>query len=720
MQVHARDAGTGKAPDAAPGSLGQSLPWLLTACLFLPPCLGTLSAADAAAPFSTPPRLVRVGLYQNPPKILRDEAGQPAGIFVDLLEQIAEEENWRLEFVDCPWSECLEKLENGGLDLMPDVAWSLERSEVLDFHQTAVIQSWSRIYAPSSGGFNLLEDLQGARVAVVSRSIHQEVFQTLAKGFGYRIEMVEVASMTEAFERVANGGADAAIVNHLFGQAHCHPYGLQATAIEFNPSTLFYAVAKGRNGDLLQSIDRHLDRWISQPGSTYYSTLGHWVPSQKKHLPRWLGGLIFAGLLLLAALAGLVLFLRRLVRMRTRRLMHAHEEWRRSQQRFQTLTAISPVGIFQTSADGATTFVNPRWCEIAGLSQEAALGHGWLQAIHPDDRMGLEKGWQDAFHLARVSQTTYRFLHPDGRTVWVQGQAVPELDEHGEILGYVGTITDISLRVLAEEQLKKLNLELEHRVAERTGELEAALVQAREADRLKSAFLATMSHELRTPLNSIIGFTGVMLQGLAGPLNGEQEKQLNMVRKSASHLLALINDVLDLSKIESGQLEISAAAFDVADAVRSVLRTVSDQAEKKGLTLEAVLPPAAPLLFSDQRRVEQILLNLLSNAIKFTLRGGVKMTVKALEESMHFEVQDTGIGIAEQHLAHIFHPFFQIDTGLNRRHEGTGLGLAISMHLAELLGGRLTASSRLAEGSAFMLELPLQCSGGPHGPRIDH
>jgi PAS domain S-box-containing protein len=702
--------------------LCMSLSWLGGACLSLPTCLGALPAADGAAPAAnpTPPRLVRVGLYQNPPKILRDEAGQPAGIFVDLLEQIAEEENWQLNFVDCPWSDCLKELQRGSLDLMPDVAWSLERAEVLDFHQTAVIQSWSRIYAPSSGDFNLLEDLRGARVAVVARSVHQEVFQTLAKGFGYRIEMVEVDSMAAAFELVASKEADAAIVNHLFGQAHCSQYGLQATSIEFNPSTLFFAVAKGRNADLLQGIDRQLDRWISRPGSAYYSTLGHWVPGQEKPLPRWLGGATLAGLVLLAGLVGLTLFLRRLVRMRTQRLLQTHEEWRRSQQRFQTLTAISPVGIFQTSADGATTFVNPRWCEIAGVSQEAALGHGWLQAIHPDDRQILEKGWQEAFHLAKISQTTYRFLHPDGRTVWVQGQAVPELDEHGEILGYVGTITDISLRVLAEEQLKKLNLELEHRVAERTGELEEALVQAREADRLKSAFLATMSHELRTPLNSIIGFTGVMLQGLAGPLNREQEKQLNMVRKSASHLLALINDVLDLSKIESGQLEVSPTAFDVGDAVRSVLRTVADQAEKKGLTLEAILPPAPPVLVSDQRRVEQILLNLLSNAIKFTLRGGVKMTVNSQEGELFFAVQDTGIGIAEQNLARIFHPFFQIDTGLNRRHDGTGLGLAISRYLAHLLGGSLTVTSRVAEGTTFVLQLPLEISGGSHGPRPNH
>ena len=162
-------------------------------------------------------------------------------------------------------------------------------------------------------------------------------------------------------------------------------------------------------------------------------------------------------------------------------------------------------------------------------------------------------------------------------------------------------------------------------MARRTAELAVAKERAESADRLKSAFLATMSHELRTPLNSIIGFTGIMLQGLAGPLNAEQTKQLGMVQSSARHLLALINDVLDISKIEAGQLEIRAEQFDLRSSLEKVAALVKPLAEKKGLALRVVLSPDVGQAVSDRLRVEQVLLNLLNNAVKFTERGEVTL-----------------------------------------------------------------------------------------------
>lgn len=282
----------------------------------------------------------------------------------------------------------------------------------------------------------------------------------------------------------------------------------------------------------------------------------------------------------------------------------------------------------------------------------------------------------------------------------------------------VGVGIDISERQRAEQALRELNETLEHKVAERTGELEEALVRAEAADRLKSAFLATMSHELRTPLNSIIGFTGILAQGLAGPLNDEQAKQLGMVRNSARHLLALINDVLDISKIEAGQLDVRADSFDLPELLRSVTASVMPLAEKKGLTLTASLSPVLGEMVSDRRRVEQILLNLLNNAIKFTEKGGVTLTADRIDAyqppdggapvvAVRLRVRDSGIGISAHDLGSLFQPFRQIDTGLARQHEGTGLGLAICRRLAGLLGGEISAASTAGRGSVFTAVLPL-------------
>jgi len=268
-------------------------------------------------------------------------------------------------------------------------------------------------------------------------------------------------------------------------------------------------------------------------------------------------------------------------------------------------------------------------------------------------------------------------------------------------------ITDISSRVRAEEELHVLNEELETRVAERTTELALAKERAEAADRVKSAFLAAMSHELRTPLNSIIGFTGIILQGLPGPLNPEQEKQLKMVQGSARHLLALINDVLDLSKIEAGQLEVEKELFDARASIAAVLQLVTPLAEKKGLALSASVSPEIGELKNDRRRFEQILINLLNNGVKFTEKGSVRIECVVDGDELVIRVSDTGIGIRREDLGKLFQAFQQVDVGLTRNHEGTGLGLSICKRLVEKMGGRIWVESEYGVGSVFTFTLPL-------------
>jgi signal transduction histidine kinase len=210
-----------------------------------------------------------------------------------------------------------------------------------------------------------------------------------------------------------------------------------------------------------------------------------------------------------------------------------------------------------------------------------------------------------------------------------------------------------------------------------------------------------------------------MLRGLAGPLNDEQTKQLGMVRGSARHLLELINDVLDLSKIEHGQLDVHREPFDLRESVTRVVASVAPLAAKKGLVLATDVPGQLPLMMSDQRRVEQILLNLLNNAIKFTEEGSVSLNVDLVPDGLddpgeearrtvRIRVVDTGIGIERNDLAMLFQPFQQIDSGLSRQHEGTGLGLAICRRLAGLLGGDIVAASEWRKGSTFTVTLPME------------
>jgi signal transduction histidine kinase len=279
-----------------------------------------------------------------------------------------------------------------------------------------------------------------------------------------------------------------------------------------------------------------------------------------------------------------------------------------------------------------------------------------------------------------------------------------------DLATYLGTIAFEQER--ARSALIAANQRLEGEVSQRTRDLRRALARAKEADRVKSAFLATMSHELRTPLNSIIGFTGLLRQEIPGPLNDEQKKQLDMVRDSSRHLLELINDVLDISKIEAGQLQTTRERFSVRETLQSIHGTLRPSAEKKGLTFEYRPGSEVQEMVSDERRVRQIVINLVNNAIKFTQHGEIVLSAEADDRQgqrrLTIQVRDTGVGIDESYRSEIFKSFSQVDTGLTRFHEGTGLGLAICKRLCALLGGSILLESSVGSGSTFTVVLPLE------------
>lgn len=273
-------------------------------------------------------------------------------------------------------------------------------------------------------------------------------------------------------------------------------------------------------------------------------------------------------------------------------------------------------------------------------------------------------------------------------------------DRKGRPRGIVGVLADITSQKETE------------------AELAVARDAAEAADRVKSAFLATMSHELRTPLNSIIGFTGILLQELAGPLNGEQARQLEMVRSSARHLLALINDVLDISRIEAGEIALRGDSFLLAESLDKVVGIARPLAEAQGLDLVTKFDDNPGRIEGDSRRVEQIVLNLISNAIKFTSKGSVSVTASRVETAgepphVRISVTDTGIGIRDSDLDELFTPFRQIDSRLSREHEGTGLGLAICKLLTQMMGGRLEVDSEWGKGSEFRVLLPVHPPSRP-------
>lgn len=325
------------------------------------------------------------------------------------------------------------------------------------------------------------------------------------------------------------------------------------------------------------------------------------------------------------------------------------------------------------------------------------------------------------------------FQRADGKVDWVRWEIRPWHEAQGEIGGIILFSEVITERKKVDQELKEHREHLEELVQERTAELkdsQTALMnmvedlnqkteelgisneRLKELDRLKSIFIASMSHELRTPLNSIIGFTGIILQGMAGGINEEQRDQLQRVSRAGKHLLALITDVIDISKIEAGKIEAYAEEFQIESVLNEAVSNLKLQIREKGLELEVNIIPKKIILKTDRKRLLQCVLNLLSNAVKFTEKGKIAIVAEDKGDIMQLSVTDTGIGIKEEDLPMLFNSFVRLDSPLKMSVSGTGLGLYLTKKLVtEVLGGEVVATSNYGKGSTFMLSIPKNLRG---------
>jgi PAS domain S-box-containing protein len=434
-------------------------------------------------------------------------------------------------------------------------------------------------------------------------------------------------------------------------------------------------------------------------------------------------------------------------------ILQRANELRRLTQFQRTILDNVAHGIVSTTPDGLVSSFNPAAERLLGYTAEEVVGRLTPVCWHDPEEVARralqlteELGQRvlpgfDVFsarlRLNLPEENEWTFIRKDGTRIPVLLSVSALRDESGQVTGFVGLTYDFTERKRAEEEIRILNQELEQRVAKRTAELETksvelqdsqralmnivadlnektaeleqANIKLKEVDRLKSMFIASMSHELRTPLNSIIGFSSIMLNEWTGPLNSEQKENVAAVLRSGKHLLSLINDVIDVSKIEAGKIDSIVQDFDVHDVVMEAVETIKKDIEKKGLELIARAP--RQILRSDRRRLLQCLLNLLSNAVKFTAKGcvGVYAELSADGSMVSIAIEDTGIGIKEKDLDKLFSPFVRLHTQGESVVPGTGLGLYLTHKLLrEILNGDLLVTSTYGVGSRFTMRVPTQ------------
>jgi PAS domain S-box-containing protein len=422
---------------------------------------------------------------------------------------------------------------------------------------------------------------------------------------------------------------------------------------------------------------------------------------------------------------------------------------RESEIRFRSAFETAAIGMALNDLDGRFFKVNQALCEILGYSESELLSLTYQEITHADHMQSdseavqsLLRGEISSFHLEK------RLWHKDGYIVWISLSVSLVRNINQQPIYLIAQLQNISDRKQAEIALFQLNKELEDRVNQRTEDLkqtESSLIATNEqlaqanaelarATRLKDEFLANMSHELRTPLNAILGMAEGMQDSVFGEVNEPQIKALQTIERSGSHLLSLINDILDIAKIASGQIELEYTPISVEMLCQSSLVFIKQQAHKKQIQLETKLQPNLPDLNVDERRIRQVLINLLTNAVKFTPQGGcitLEVSYRSQEESslsrtdpsintpdnscavnyLRIAVIDTGIGIAPENIQKLFQPFIQIDSALNRQYQGTGLGLALVKRIVELHGGKVDLVSELGVGSCFTVDIPYIKSG---------
>jgi PAS domain S-box-containing protein len=382
----------------------------------------------------------------------------------------------------------------------------------------------------------------------------------------------------------------------------------------------------------------------------------------------------------------------------------AEEALRESEGRFRNMADNAPVMIWVTEPDAGRAYLNKSWYEFTGQTPETALGSGWLDATHPDDRERAERTFLAANAEREAFRLEYRLRRKDGEYRWAIDAASPRFGQGGEFLGHIGSVIDITERKQMEGERERL-----------LAEEQAAREIAEQATRAKDEFLAVVSHELRSPLNAILGWNNLL--DLKYGDDPQIAKVTETIERSGRSQLQLIEDLLDTTRIIAGKLRLESLPVELADVISSALETVRPAAGNKGIAVTTSIDPKAGQITGDPDRLQQVVWNLVSNAIKFTPEGGrVWVELRRGDAGVQIVVSDTGHGIATDLLPYVFDRFKQGDSSSARRFGGLGLGLALAKHLVELHGGSVAVESPgEGLGATFTVNLPIRAVRGDSG-----
>ncbi len=639
-----------------------------------------------------------------------DDQGNYSGISADYVELLTRKLGINIRVVSgLTWSQALIRAKKGEIDIFAAMTPTDERKDYLNFTRPYFkypVVIYTRSDSPVISG---LDSLSHKKVTVVrDYFIHETV-----KQFHPQLEIIPTDSTYDGLSAVSTGRADAFLADIATATFMIRKYNLTnlkiAAPAEIDSSGHSFAVRKDWP-ELVSIINKAMD---SISPDQHLAINRKWIDIEIENISRlwvWIS-IIAVGLMLLFVVVSSILRIqvgRRTAELGLKNQLLVKENGERQRAEKALLDSERRLTQFFHATfemvffheEGKILDVNPATTMMTGYALKEIVGRNLLEFVAEESRQNviakMSKGVTEPYEANIVTKS--------GVIMPVEIHAI-DIDT-GKYTSRVVNLRDMTDRKKSEQALQQAHDMLEIKVQERTAELSFANAKLKELDQLKSMFIASVSHELRTPLNSIIGFSSMMLQASYGELGVKYKDYITRINHSGRHLLSLITDIIDISKIESGHIDIELSDFELSDVVTEAMNNMRQQAESKGLLLDADIPQGLNL-YTDRRRLLQCLLNFLSNAIKYSEQGEIKVSARNQGEDVVLSVRDKGIGINAEDKPRLFEAFERIDSHLRIKAGGTGLGLYLTKKIVtELLQGEGGAESTPGEGSTFWIKVP--------------
>ena len=637
-------------------------------------------------PYAHARKPLTVGVIQNSPIVYVDHEGTPRGLFVDILGEIARQENWHIQYIHYPWAECVERLKAGEIDLMTSIAFTPERSRHMDFARENLIAIWGQVYVKPDSGIMNIQDLHKKTVAVLKNGVNGLNFRKLIRNFGLECRIVEKADYNQVIEAVMADQAHAGVTNNVTGYILEQSYDIHRSPIMFEPLKLGFATPKGKHQNVRDRLDAILANWKQDESSFYYQTMDrHYGAALTTAVPWWYSKVISVGIVLLGMALIVVVLLRLQVGKKAGQL-------RISEEKYRLIFENSPLAVIHIDHQGKVTACNQNLAQIMGTPRSSLMGFDLLSNLEdPQMQAAIQQALKG--EIGRY-QGIYLSVSGQIKTP-LNGYFGPFFTDEGKLAGAVGLFEDITDV---------------HQVEQERRQLEGQLRQAQKMEAV-GCLAGGIAHDFNNILSAIIGYTEMVIQDL--PPRSPQIKDLEKVYQAGERARELVKQILAFSR----QSEEARQAVRVQSIIKEALKLLRPSIPTT-IDIQMQVDGECGPVFADPTQIHQIVINLCTNAYQamgssggilrvvleqVTDLPGAKTEDRAGNPLLKLSISDTGTGIPGRDLEKVFDPYFTTKP----KGKGTGLGLSIVHSITRSLQGDIQVRSVPGQGTTFQVFLPV-------------